>query len=192
MRYNPRERGARRVESQSSIDLADLNKRKLIRVGNSFKLTWNINGEVTKTARVSVVEEGLVFSYRVKDEATQDWRLNNQTILFGYTPTAFGGQRRWFTCPKCSRNRRVIFLNRQLLCRECLRLTYESQYERDFNRGFERAGKIRKKLGGDPHWDAFFPEKSKHMKSSKYNQMRARHNKIAGEFTPTYSEWLDQ
>ena len=51
-----------------------------------------------------------------------------------FTPTAFEGQRLWFSCPRCGRRARLLYLppgGRRFLCRTCHRLTYKSQQQRN-------------------------------------------------------------
>ena len=73
---------------------------------------------------------------------TRDGRRWSQTIRLTWTPCHFGGRRRWFLCPLCSRRVGKVYLPTTywretgervnvFLCRHCFDLTYEQRRSRD-------------------------------------------------------------
>jgi hypothetical protein len=72
----------------------------------------------------------------------------NELVPFGYTATMFGGRRQWFMCLKCGRRCRRIFGGRYFRCRQCYGLVYASTREPPHQRAFDRADRLRKRVGG--------------------------------------------
>jgi len=67
------------------------------------------------------------------------------TIPFDQTRVTFG-KRTWYLCPNCQRRCGVLYRSSVLVCRTCLKLTYESQNGSKLDHMGERIRKARKKL----------------------------------------------
>ena len=102
-------------------------------------------------------------------------RLAEDVVAIDWTECHYGGARPWFLCPGCGK--RVAFLygrkferdgsklpiqNRNLKCRKCHYLCYESQHEEWDQRMRRRAKKIWARIGGKygnkpkrMHWQTY-------------------------------------
>jgi hypothetical protein len=101
----------------------------------SFTWTWNSGGQSSIGYRVTRNDYGvrIILHYRWRDSESIAIPVHVQT-----TPTQFGGERSWFTCPLIVRdracNRRVGKLHlppgaRYFGCRTCHDLSYRSAQE---------------------------------------------------------------
>jgi hypothetical protein len=68
----------------------------------------------------------MVLSYRMKSTGeVVEQRVQTQT-----SPCHLGGQRHWFTCPRCSKRVAVLYApGRYFACRQCGGLGYATQKE---------------------------------------------------------------
>jgi hypothetical protein len=75
-------------------------------------------------------------------------RSVEQVLMLSQVPNTFGGDRTFFTCPRCrSRRREVYLLDGLFLCRVCHALPYQSQSEGLIDRTWRAEQKIELKLG---------------------------------------------
>ncbi len=75
------------------------------------------------------------------------WGNIRQRVHLVETPVHFGGMRRWFLCPRCSRRCGVLYCVKEFACRKCHDLRYLSQHESPRERMFRQLRKIRKVIG---------------------------------------------
>ena len=89
----------------------------------------------------------MVLSYRMKSTG----EVVEQRVLTQTSPCHLGGQRHWFTCPRCSKRVAVLYApGSYFACRGCGGLGYVTQKEGAGDRASSRADKLRKRLG----WEA--------------------------------------
>jgi hypothetical protein len=70
-----------------------------------------------------------------------------QKVGIERTHCHYGGYRKWFLCPQCSRRSAVLYeMNRLYLCRKCHDLPYTSQRASEFDRQLIRVRKLRDQL----------------------------------------------
>ncbi len=154
------------------LDIRKITRKGLLVPGRCFAWHWLVNGRQVAGLSVWVDGQGMVLSYRVKSTGEiVEQRVQTQTSL-----CHFGGQRQWFTCPKCSKRVAVLYApGRYFACRQCGGLGYASQKEGVGNRASSRAEKLRQRLGWAPgilndeggkpkgmHWKTFERLKSQH------------------------------
>lgn len=134
---------------------------------------WLVNDRQVAGISIRVdFDQGMVLSYRMKSTGeVVEQRVQTQT-----SPCHLGGQRHWFTCPRCSKRVAVLYApGRYFACRRCGGLGYATQKEGTGDRASTRADKLRKRLsweagilngdGGKPkgmHWKTFQRLKSHH------------------------------
>ena len=53
-------------------------------------------------------------------------KLAGLFVAYTYTPTMFGGYRKWLACPGCRRPARILYGVNSLRCRQCPGLKYAS------------------------------------------------------------------
>ena len=92
------------------------------------------------------------------------------------SPCHLGGERHWFTCPKCGKRVAVLYApGRYFACHICYGLAYATQKEGVCDRASSRANKLRERLGwpagilneadGKPkgmHWKTYWRLKGHH------------------------------
>jgi hypothetical protein len=155
------------------LDIRKIARKGLLAPGNSFSWEWTVNDR--KVAGISILvdfHQGMVLSYRMKSTG----ELVEQRVQTQTSPCHLGGQRHWFTCPRCGKRAAVLYApGRYFACRQCGGLGYATQKEGAGDRASTKADKIRKRLGweagilngcgGKPkgmHWKTYWRIKSRH------------------------------
>ena len=117
----------------------------------------------------------MVLSYRMKSTGeVVEQRVQTQTSL-----CHLGGQRHWFTCPRCSKRVAVLYApRRNFACRQCGGLGYATQKEGAGDRASTRADKLRKRMG----WEAGILNgdggKPKGMHWKTYQRLKSNHDAL--------------
>ena len=154
------------------LDIRKITRKGLLVPGNSFSWQWLVCKREVASINIQVDLQSVMLSYRVKsaDELVEQ-RVQTQT-----SPCNLGGQRQWFTCPRCSKRVAVLYApDRYFACRLCGGLGYATQKEGVGDRAMTKADRLRKRLGwpagiahgdgGKPkgmHWETFWQLKSRH------------------------------
>ena len=110
------------------LDIRKISRKGLLVPGNSFSWQWTVNNQQVAGISVRVdIDHGLVLSYRMKSTGeVVEQRVQTQT-----SPCHLGGQRCWFTCPRCTKRVAVIYAQgRYFACRLCGGLSYATQKRR--------------------------------------------------------------
>jgi hypothetical protein len=143
------------VEGQLRIDIRWLKKQGYLHPGTMGTLSWSRGDEQTGSINFRMETDYMILDYRHRPHGG-DWEPIEQTIPFDRTPCFFGGQRKWFLCPRCLK--RVVILYcaaKYFFCRHCLNLVYISQQESPIDRIGRKARRIRERLGAST--DLFVP-----------------------------------
>ena len=164
--------GKRDTSSSMPLDIRKFTHKGLLVHGNSFSWQWTVCEREVASISIRVDLQSMVLSSRMKstDELVEQ-RLQTQT-----SPCNLGGQRHWFTCPRCSKRVAVLYApGRYFACRLCGGLAYATQKEGVGDRAMTKADRLRKHLGwpagiahgdgGKPkgmHWETFLKLKSRH------------------------------
>ena len=129
------------------LDIRKIARSGLLIPSSSFGWQWTVNDRPVASIRIWVDRESLVLSYRMKSTGeVVEQRVKTQT-----TSCHLGGERYWFTCPRCGNRVAVLYApGRHFACRQCCGLGYASQKEGAGDRAATRADKLRKRLG----WEA--------------------------------------
>ena len=149
------------VEDSRVLDVADLRRRGLLRLGTLAQGTtrWTLAGEELAAVawRVeipSLKHAQIVVSYSVLRGSREPQPINESFPLVTTRPN-FGGIRWWFECI-CGRRCAKLYLApgaTRFRCRVCHNLSYESQRESAPHRCLRQANKIWARLeyqGGTP------------------------------------------
>jgi hypothetical protein len=157
------------------LDIRKITRAGLWVAGNSFSWQWLVNDRAVAGIRIRVDLQSMVLSYRIKstDEVVEQ-RVQTQT-----SPCHLGGERRWFTCPQCSKRVALLYApGRYFACRECYGLGYAMQKEGAGDCAASRANKLRKRLG----WDAGILNgnggRPKGMHWKTYLRLKAEHDRL--------------
>ena len=155
------------------LDIRKITHTGLLLPGSSFSWRWLVNDLQVAGISIRVDDNnGLVLSYRIKSTG----EVIEQRVQTHPSPCHFGGERHWFTCPRCSRRVAVLYApGRYFACRHCGGLGYATQKEGAGDRASTKANKLRKRLGwaagilngdgGKPkgmHWKTYQRLKSQH------------------------------
>ncbi|WP_327082236.1 hypothetical protein [Polaromonas sp. CG_9.5] len=157
------------------LDIRKITRKGLGAQGNSFSWQWLVNDRAVAGIRIRVDWQSMVLSYRIKSTGeVVEQRVQTQT-----SPCHLGGERRWFTCPQCSKRVAVIYApGRYFACRECYGLSYATQKEGAGERAASRANKLRKQLG----WEAGILNgnggRPKGMHWTTYLRLKAEHDRL--------------
>jgi hypothetical protein len=178
------------VNNYHSIDLTVLNRRNIFHRGYSGTLSWSRGGMQTGWVRYAVVDAGLRLNYKTRRRAEDGWDTVDELIPFDWTPTQYGGKRRWFVCLSCASRCRIIYGGSLFRCRLCYRLKYRTQYEQPYERAITGAQKIRRRLGGHRDLTAPFPSKPKGMHWQTYWRLEAREERYQYLWAELVFKWL--
>ena len=163
---------ASKCEHWRSIDLADLKRMGLLKpiVGDRIRaITWN--NDYGGFDKLGIIPSARGIQFVKRDD---QGKLAGLFVAYTYTPTMFGGYRKWFACPGCRRPARILYGVNSLRCRQCRGLKYASQSEPSHWRAQRKALSIRRRVGasGDA-LDGPFPPKPPEMRWAIYERLRA-------------------
>ena len=167
--------GKAETNDSMPLDIRKISRNGLLVPGNSFSWQWLVCKREVASINIQVDLQSVMLSFRMKstDELVEQ-RVQTQT-----SPCNMGGQRHWFTCPRCSKRVAVLYaLGRYYACRLCGGLGYATQKEGVGDRAMTKADKLRKRLGwpaGIAHGDGCKP-KGMHWKT--YWQLKSRHDAL--------------
>ncbi len=159
--------------SQNRIDIRWLKKQNYLHPGCSGSLSWSSRGKKTGSIHFEIEKNRMVLKYNSRRSPESDWEEVKQNIFFDNTPCNFGGFRKWFHCPKCYKRVAILYgAGKYFFCRHCYNLTYDSCNSSSIQRIFDKASKLRERLGGDIGNNEFIADKPKGMHRKTYNQIR--------------------
>ena len=164
--------GKRDTSNSMPLDIRKFTHNGLLVSGNSFSWQWLVCKREVASISIRVDLQSMVLSYRMK--STDE--LVEQLVQTQTSPCNLGGQRHWFTCPRCSKRVAVLYApGRYFACRLCGGLGYATQKEGVGDRAMTKADRLRKRLGwpagiahgdgGKPkgmHWKTFLKLNSRH------------------------------
>ena len=136
--------GKPETDDSCPLDIRKLSRRGLLVPGSRFSWQWSVGQRVACVIDLRVESHGLVLMYRPSRSDV----IEEQQIQIERTACRFGGQRPWFTCPRCDRRVAVLYAQaRRFACRQCGGLAYGNQKESVGDRAIGQADAIRKRLG---------------------------------------------
>jgi hypothetical protein len=167
--------GKRETNDSMPLDVRKIKRAGLLVPGNSFSWQWTIGGHQVAGISIKVVSDSLVLSYCKK----RTGEVVEQQVQTQTSPCHLGGQRHWFTCPRCDKRVAVLYApGRYFACRHCSGLVYATQKEGAGDRATTKAGKIRKRLG----WEAGILNgdggKPKGMHWKTYRRLKDHHDAL--------------
>jgi hypothetical protein len=169
-------------EDYYHLDLAWLQRRKMLTPGRKSVITWSSCGRRTGAIKIAAAAHAILLVYRTR-EYGEEWQDVKQLVVFKTTATAFGGRRRWFACPGCAKACRVLYGSGRFLCRRCWRLPYRSQRESPWSRTTSRMQKMRARLGGSANLMEPFPPRPRYMHHRTYQRLWARYISLSRKNT---------
>ena len=158
------------------LDIRKIKRKGLLEPGRSFSWQWTVNDRPVAGISVRVdFDRSLALSYSIRRTGEViEQRVQTQT-----SPCNLGGERHWFTCPRCSKRVAVLYApGRYFACRQCGGLGYPTQKEGLGDRASTRADKIRTRLG----WEGGIMNgeglKPKGMHWKNFQRLKAEHDAL--------------
>ncbi len=156
---------------QKRIDIRWMKKQKYLSPGVSGSLSWSCRGEQTGSIGFCMKEFNMILNYRHRPNGG-DWEDVKQNISIERTPCNYGGYRKWFLCPRCSKRVAILYgTGKYFFCRHCYNLTYESCNDFDVQRTLNKAYKLKEKLGGEAGLYSLIPGRPKGMHHKTYSRI---------------------
>ena len=158
------------------LDIRKITRKGLLAPGSRFSWQWLVNDR--KVAGIGILvdtHQSMVLSWCIKSTGeVVEQRVQTQT-----SPCHLGGERHWFTCPRCSKRVALLYApGRYFACRQCGGLGYATQKEGEGDRASTKADKLRKRMG----WEAGIlngdGSKPKGMHWKTYQQLKGRHDAL--------------
>ena len=140
------------AESVQRVDVRLWARRGYFDARNWFSWSWNRGGEPSGSITVRTTSDSATLSYRIRDRYSDEWTEKNQVVPIVPTPCNYGGNRKWFHCPVCSRRCELLFLRAsRFACRHCQMVAYTSQSGGPIDRLTHKLHKLRARTeGGKP------------------------------------------
>lgn len=139
--------GRSRVGMAKQIKVGALAKIGALTEGWSASLQWPGSG--CDDIEGTFSDDTLRLSWKV--EAGQDSLHVVMPIGVSWSACNYGGKRPWLLCPYCGRRVSALHLSsnsRQLACRHCFNMTYESRNVDAIGRSWMRQEKLLQRIGG--------------------------------------------
>lgn len=123
------------TETCKRIDIRWLKRKGLLNQVRTGQLNWKQNGTNVGSIGYSMKQNQIELKYRFQEAFSNDWEDVDQTIYFQSTPCNYGGERKWFTCPRCNGRSAVLYgVQKYFFCRKCCNLPYQSQLQSPIDR----------------------------------------------------------
>ena len=171
------------AEDHHRIDIRWLKKRGYLLPGSFGTLSWSTtwgSGETRQTGSINyrVETDRMILTYRYRVNGGE-WQDVEQVVRFDRTPCNYGGSRKWFLCPSCSKRVAVLYdAGKYFLCRHCHDLCYTSQQESETDRMMRKQRKIRKSLGASNNLSMPIWRNPKGMHWKTFHRLVAQDKKI--------------
>jgi len=167
-------------EASYSIDVRLLHREGHLNSGQSFSVSWSVDGELVASIRARAEHDCLALTFDWSRAGTREWISVEQPVPIIWTKCHLGGCRPWFQClayfegQYCGRRVAKLYIGDSpvFACRRCHALVYASQREGTGTRALQRAQKIRERLGGSSNLLEPFPEKPPRMHWRTYDRLR--------------------
>lgn len=136
----------RSTDNMHRLDIRRIARDGLLTPGKSFNWQWTRSGAVVASIGVTVdTANSVTLDYRSKQGG--DWQDKRYQVTVSWTACNYGGNRPWWHCPCCGRRVAVLWGGSVYACRHCQQINYESTRTTESSKPFERADKLRKRLG---------------------------------------------
>jgi len=171
------------VEGQLRIDIRCLKKQGYLHPGTMGTLSWSRLDKQTGAVGFRIEAGQMILDYRHRSSGG-DWESIEQSVSLDRTSCNYGGQRKWFLCPRCWRRVALLYCaGKYFFCRHCLDLVYTSQQEGPIDRIGRKARRIRERLGAST--DLFAPavySKPKGMHQKTFERLKEAANDATHHF----------
>lgn len=133
-----------------SLDIRKMHRASLLKPGGSFNWQWERGGIVRAEISITMHQStSVTLNYRSRSHGGE-WQDKRYEVMVDWTACHFGGTRPWWNCPCCGQRVAVLWGGTTYACRHCQKINYESTRRAESDKPFDRANKLRKRLGWVP------------------------------------------
>jgi hypothetical protein len=140
----------RSTDEMHALDIRKIARAGLLKPGGSFNWNWSRGGNVLASIGGNVdTANSVTLHYRTRRHGGE-WQDKRYQVMVEWTACHLGGTRPWWNCPCCGRRVAVLWGGSIYACRQCQQINYESTRTAESSKPFDRAGKLRDRLGWVP------------------------------------------
>ena len=140
----------RSTDEMHALDIRKIARAGLLKPGGSFTWKWSRGGNVLASIGGLIdTATSVTLHYRTRRHG-DEWQDKRYQVMVEWTACHFGGTRPWWNCPCCGRRVAVLWGGSTYACRQCQQINYESTRTAESSKPFDRAGKLRDRLGWVP------------------------------------------
>ena len=123
-------RPGNKLKAESTLTL-DIRSWKDVGIDNDvtlFELTWRGWGEPEPQMIILKISDTVKLTYQVRQHSNNELQERKQVVPLERTAPHYGGVRKWFQCPDCSRRCELLYFRfGHFACRLCQKIAYQSQ-----------------------------------------------------------------
>ena len=117
-----------KAESAESLDIRVWARAGIFTEPIIFSVNWDRGGRPSGCISVFVRSDAALLRYRIRVGGSEEWQDRKQVVKVKHTVCNFGGVRKWFKCPECSRRCELLYFRfGSFACRLCQKIAYRSQ-----------------------------------------------------------------
>jgi hypothetical protein len=131
------------TQGRNALDVRKWQRDGVLIPGYRFVSSWTRNGHPNGSISVMVNTGSVNLSYRRGDTGQN----MNYPVQIDWTPCHYGGKRAWCLCPCCGKRVAILYSGKMFACRQCEQLAYQSTSTAPGSKPFERADRLRQRLG---------------------------------------------
>jgi len=140
-------RTKRSTDDLHALDIRKIARAGLLKPGGTFSWQWTRRGTVVASIGGIVdTANAVTLHYRTRRHG-DDWQDKRYQVIVDWTACNYGGSRPWWLCPNCGKRVAVLWSGSTYACRHCQQINYESTRTAESSKPFERADKVRRRLG---------------------------------------------
>ena len=146
----------RAVEDMRSVPMSWIEANRVALSKGPQVIAWRAGRSSYGSALITLGGSRVRVSYQARDSEENPWQ---KVSVFAETMEQhchFGGVRRWFICPSCGSRVGTLYVDSDVGCRHCMKLTYWSVQADKMGRLQLKKKKIMNRMGGNdltaPRW----------------------------------------
>ena len=153
-------------EQLMRLDIRAIRRSGLLRMSGATTWTWSRGDEHVGSAQLTVSADSIRLAYSVNGQDS------SQIVTTATTSCAFGGSRRWFSCPACHGRVALLYMRSgRFACRSCQRVSYSTQSGSESTRGFALYHRLHALIeAGKPKWQRW----------ATFQRLEDRFNRVDG------------
>jgi hypothetical protein len=144
------------------------------------------------TASISITvytSASVTLDYRTRRHG--EWQNKRYDVMVEWTVCHFGGTRPWWNCPCCGKRVAVLWAGSTYACRDCQQINYESTRRSESDKPFDRANKLRRRLGWVPGVAHDMGGKPKGMHWTTYARLLEQYTVHSLATLDSTNKWLE-